>query len=73
MLNPGRGWPDDAVLLPGNVVCWIEFKGPYGELSPQQEFIHRKMRNAGHDVFVCKSLEEAKLAVKKVLDEQIRF
>jgi hypothetical protein len=66
MLNPGRGWPDDAVFLPNNRVCWIEFKGDKGTLSPQQEFIHRKMRAAGHDVFVCRSLQEAKDAVAQV-------
>lgn len=72
-LNTGRGWPDDAVLLPGNVVCWIEFKGTQGSLSPQQEFMHRKMRSAGHDVFICRSLEEAKEAVRKVLHGQTRL
>jgi hypothetical protein len=65
-LTSGRGWPDDAVLLPCNVVVWIEFKGDVGVLSPQQEFIHRKMRKAGHDVFVCRSLEEAKDAIAQV-------
>jgi hypothetical protein len=62
-LNPGRGWPDQAVLLPDNKIVWIEFKTEKGVVSPQQEFIHRKMWKAGHKVYVCRSLESAKEAV----------
>lgn len=65
-LNPGRGWPDRAVLLPGNKICWIEFKAPNGRLSEQQKFCIRRMAKSGHDVYVCKSVEEAKDAIARV-------
>lgn len=65
-LTAGRGWPDKAVLLPDNRVVWIEFKGPEGRLSAQQEFCIRKMQKAGHQVFVCRSLEEAQDAVAQL-------
>lgn len=63
LASTNKGWPDRCVLLPGNKVVWIEFKTPRGVLSPQQEFTHRKMRQAGHVVHVCRSVDEAKAAV----------
>lgn len=65
-LNPGRGWPDSAVMLPGNVMCWVEFKGPTGVTSPQQDFVIAKMAKAGHQVFICRTLEEAIDAVAQI-------
>lgn len=61
-----RGWPDRAVMLPGNKVCWIEMKAPGGRTSPQQEYWIRKQREAGHNVFVCDSVESAINAVTQV-------
>lgn len=66
VLRVGRGWPDNAVFLPDNRVCWIEFKSPIGKTDPQQDLIHRRLRKAGHEVFVCRTLEEAKNAVAQV-------
>jgi hypothetical protein len=68
-LNPGRGWPDDAVLLPGNIVVWIEMKGPEGVLSPQQEYVHAKLNRHGHDVHVCRTLESAVDVVTSYLEK----
>jgi hypothetical protein len=65
-LDPGRGWPDQAVMLPGNRVVWIEFKSRRGVVAPQQEFIHAKLEKCGHVVFVCRSLEEAKDAITRI-------
>ena len=63
-----RGWPDRAVLLPKGRVLWIEFKTTEGVLSHQQEFVHRKLRKAGHTVVVCRSLEEAIKATEEFDD-----
>lgn len=65
-LNPGRGWPDRAVLLPNNIVCWIEFKTPTGEVRPQQEFIFKKMAKCGHEVFIARSVEDAANAIARL-------
>lgn len=61
-----RGWPDRAILLPGNVVCWIEFKDPKGELSPHQKHWIAKAERAGHIIQVCTSLEQAVEAVTRL-------
>ena len=66
-LNPGRGWPDQAVFLPNNVVVWIEFKGPDGVLSAQQVFVHRQMAKSGHKVHVCRTKDEAVAVVGEYL------
>ena len=68
-LDPGRGWPDRAVLLPNNRVVWIEFKGSYGRLSPQQEFQIRRMGLAGHQVAVCNSVQGAIDAVTQFSED----
>jgi hypothetical protein len=62
------GWPDRAVLLPNNRVCWIEFKSPTGRLDPIQQYVIRDMAKHGHKVFVCTSLGEAVRAIKELTE-----
>ncbi len=66
VLSDGRGWPDRAILIPGNIVCWIEFKDPTGELSPHQKYWISKAEQAGHQIFVCTSVGEAIEAVTRL-------
>jgi len=65
-LAVGKGWPDDAILLPNNVVCWVEMKAKNGKLEPHQEFCIAKMKKAGHEVVVARTLEEAISAVTQL-------
>jgi len=65
----GKGWPDRAVLLPGNRVCWIEFKTPTGEISPHQKEVAKNMLEQGHDVYFCRSSSDGQQAVAAVLCE----
>lgn len=68
ILVSGSGWPDRAILLPGNRICWIEFKSPTGKTSPVQDFVIREMARYGHKVHVCKSVSEAQQAVKEIME-----
>ncbi len=63
----GRGWPDRSVMLPGGRVVWIEFKTSTGDSSPQQLEVARLLRNAGHNVHVCRSSDEAISIVESLL------
>lgn len=66
VLSERKGWPDRAILLPGNVVCWIELKAPNGRTSPQQDYWIREMKKSGHHIFVCDNLGSAIEAITRV-------
>lgn len=67
--NPGRGWPDRAVFFPDNQVCWLEFKTDTGELSPAQKVTNELLSKLGHDVYVVRSVKEAKEALARFAKE----
>lgn len=55
-----RGWPDRLICLPGCQVLWIELKAPgrEGNLSPNQELVHAKLKALGHKVLVSSDVKE---------------
>jgi len=66
-LNPlwFKGIPDRLILLPGQIIFFIEFKRRSGGiLSGIQQLIHRKLREMGFEVYVCSSRNEAINIVK---------
>lgn len=68
--NPTKkGWPDRVVLLPGNKVCWIEFKTKDGDISPHQREIAGMMEGFGHTVYFCRSSSDGQLAVQDMLKD----
>lgn len=52
------GLPDRMVLCPNGRVVFIEFKTPTGKTTPKQEYTHKLFRELGHEVYVCRSVEE---------------
>lgn len=65
-LSSGAGWPDRAVLLPDNRVCWLEFKTSDGDTDPVQDFVIREMAKFGHQVFIPRSCSEAQNAIARL-------
>ncbi len=55
------GLPDLQVLAPKR--GWLEVKTPGGRLSAEQELAHHRLRDAGWDVAVVRSVTEALDAV----------
>lgn len=53
-----RGAPDRLILLPGKAI-FVETKAPGGKPRPEQEREITRMRQAGLDVRVVASLEQA--------------
>lgn len=58
-----RGVPDRMFAKDGKV-AFIEFKQRRGEMGKLQEREIAKMRDAGLDVYVCRSVEEARAALR---------
>lgn len=60
-----QGWPDVQILSPWGLSHFIgiELKARRGQLSPEQHECHRRIRLAGGDVFVCRSVEEVEAAL----------
>jgi len=58
-----RGVPDRLFIKGGNVV-FIEFKRPGGKASKLQELVMQTMRDAGAEVYVCWSVEDAAGALR---------
>lgn len=57
------GMPDDIVHLTGGRMCLIEFKTAKGKIRKSQIEMFTKLRELGHTVHVCRSLDEARRAV----------
>jgi len=55
-IDSQRGFPDRLIILP-DMILFVEFKTPRGELSPQQIKWIRILDELGAIVFVCMSLE----------------
>lgn len=67
--SPGhRSVPDRIFVRQGKVVL-IEFKRKDGKLTPGQEREIERWRNAGIQVEICYSVEEAKRVLKEASNE----
>lgn len=65
-VSPGRrGVPDRICIFPGPMVVFVELKAPGGELRPEQEREHQRLRALGCDVRVIAS----RVAVREFLAE----
>ena len=65
-----RGFPDLTCVIRGRA-AFIEVKAPGGRVSPEQEKIHRILRNHGAHVAVCYSVEDAeKFIMNEVLKNE---
>ena len=53
-----RGVPDRLVILPHNVIIFVELKAPGAKPTPQQSHDHKKRLALGCDVRVIDSLEK---------------
>lgn len=60
------GIPDLLLIRDGRYL-WIELKIESGKLSKIQEYTIKKLKEAGCDVAVCKSVLEVKNLIKEVL------
>jgi hypothetical protein len=56
------GMPDIGVVNIGRIV-WLELKSRKGRLSSAQSYCHERLRNAGSQVYVCKTLEDVATAL----------
>lgn len=54
-----RGAPDRVFAREDRGTVWIEFKKPGGKPTMQQALEHQRMRDAGMEVHVCESADEA--------------
>lgn len=61
-----RGMPDRIILLPDSRVLWCELKTQGGKLEPIQEVRHRDLRQAGQQVRVVWSVEEADKLIEEI-------
>ena len=53
------GMPDRIVTLPNGRCVWVELKTDNGKLSVVQQLRHKELRDAGQEVAVVWSKEEA--------------
>lgn len=60
-LPPGH--PDLCCIKDGRIV-WLELKTPQGKVTDRQELMHLEMTEAGANIRVVRSIEEAEQAVK---------
>lgn len=59
-LRGNAGWPDQLVLGPNGIMLMIEFKREKGgELSKNQEILHRELQQMNHRVCVAYTAEDA--------------
>jgi len=66
-VSPGRvGVADRIVLLPGNVVWFVELKTPTGKLSPLQQVFAADMRRMGMNYIVIRSKGEVDELLQRV-------
>lgn len=52
------GFPDRIVLLPGEVIAFVELKAPGEKPSALQSRVHARLRNLGFTVRVIDSREQ---------------
>jgi hypothetical protein len=52
------GFPDRIVLLPGELIAFVELKAPGKTPSPIQRKVHAKLRKLGFLVYVADSIAE---------------
>jgi hypothetical protein len=57
------GEPDLRVYLPAGVTVHLEVKAEKGRLSEAQEFAHANLGTLGHQIYVVRSLDEARDAL----------
>ena len=60
MVTSWNGMPDLLVLNNFGKAAFIEVKTPVGKLTRLQTFIHLRLKLAHHQVFVIRSVEEAR-------------
>lgn len=58
-----KGFPDH-IILHGGVARFIEFKAMKGRLSHEQIAMHARLRAAGFDVWLVRSLAELQLQLE---------
>ena len=58
-----KGFPDHIILHSG-VARFVEFKAMKGRLSPEQAAMHARLRAAGFDVWLVRSLTELQLQLE---------
>lgn len=54
-----NGMPDRLILLPDSRVLWVELKAQEGRLSEIQKYQHKELKDAGQEVAVVWSKEQA--------------
>lgn len=59
-----RGAPDRVFIADGRTV-WIEFKAPDGHVDPAQEMEHKRMRAAGAEVHVVRTVDAAQRILRR--------
>lgn len=57
------GVPDLVFWLPDGRTASIELKTPKGALQPSQRAVHAQLRELGHPVAVCRSVDEVLAAL----------
>lgn len=70
--GPAVGFPDDTFYFYGRCLH-VEFKGPRGKLSRNQEDKIATLRDAGHMVIVIDSIEEGKEAIRFMNEGGVPF
>lgn len=66
--SPGvRGVPDQIVMLPGCVLCFVEVKRPGEVPTDQQRLRHRELMDMGQRVAVVSSTYQADLLIEALL------
>ncbi len=70
VFRPGlrRGWPDVLFIFPGGKNCWIEFKATGKEATPLQDRRITELKEKKQLVFVCDSIDKARVAFAHTLD-----
>lgn len=58
-------FPDRICFGENGKTIFIEFKTPKGIVKPGQHIIHKKLRDLGFPVYICRSSEEALKVVSK--------
>lgn len=65
--SPGtRGVPDRIVIYKG-IICFVELKAPGKKPRPDQELMHKKLRNQRARVYVINSKDEV-ISFKRFLE-----
>ncbi len=66
---PGQvGWPDRLFLIHGGRPLLIEFKLPWTEPEPMQDYRHDMLKALNYDVEVCDNYEDAMATIGYYVD-----